>query len=85
VLTDQDRRYVYVLGANNSAERRDVALGPQVEGLRVVQSGLEPGDKVIVNGMRKIFFPGQPVNPRDVPMDQPNQPPPAPAQAPAAG
>ncbi|HXV39556.1 MAG TPA: efflux RND transporter periplasmic adaptor subunit [Steroidobacteraceae bacterium] len=85
VLTDQDRRYVYVVGANNSAERRDVALGPHVEGLRVVQSGLKPGDKVIVNGMRKIFFPGQPVNPRDVPMDQPNLPPPAPAQAPAAG
>jgi len=85
VLTDQDRRYVYVLGANNSAERRDVVLGPHVESLRVVQSGLEPGDKVIVNGMRKIFFPGQPVNPRDVPMDQPNLPPPAPAQAPAAG
>lgn len=85
VLTDQDRRYVYVVGANNSAERRDVALGPHVEGLRVVQSGLKPGDKVIVNGMRKIFFPGQPVNPRDVPMDQPDLPPPAPAQAPAAG
>ncbi|MBX3704332.1 MAG: efflux RND transporter periplasmic adaptor subunit [Steroidobacteraceae bacterium] len=83
VLTDQDRRYVYVLGANDSAERRDVALGPHVEGLRVVLSGLKPGDKVIVNGMRKIFFPGQPVNPRDVPMDQPNLPPPAPA--PAAG
>jgi len=85
VLTDQDRRYVYVVGANNSAERRDVTLGPHIESLRVVQSGLKPGDKVIVNGMRKIFFPGQPVNPRDVPMDQPNLPPPAPAQAPAAG
>lgn len=85
VLTDQDRRYVYVLGANGSAERRDVVLGPHVESLRVVQSGLAPGDKVIVNGMRKIFFPGQPVNPRDVPMDQPNLPPPAPAQASASG
>ncbi|MGQ0384296.1 MAG: efflux RND transporter periplasmic adaptor subunit [Gammaproteobacteria bacterium] len=86
VLTDQDRRYVYIQGANNAAERRDVTLGPTIEGLRVVQSGLAPGDKVIVNGMRKIFFPGQPVNPRDVPMDQPNLPPPAPpAQAPAAG
>jgi multidrug efflux system membrane fusion protein len=85
VLTDQDRRYVYILGEGNIAARRDVTLGPHVEGLRVVQSGLRPGDKVIVNGMRKIFFPGQPVNPRDVPMDQPNLPPPAPAQAPAAG
>ena len=83
ILTDQDRRYVYIVGEKNSAERRDVKPGPQVEGLRIVESGLEPGDKVIVNGMRKIFFPGQPVNPRDVPMDQPNLPPPAPAGAPA--
>ena len=74
VLTDQDRRYVYILGDKNAAERRDVTLGPPVEGLRIVEAGLNPGDKVIVNGMRKIFFPGQPVNPHDVPMDQPNLP-----------
>ncbi len=83
VLTDQDRRYVYIAGKDNSAERRDVQLGPHVEGLVVVESGLKPGDKVIVNGMRKIFFPGQPVTPRVVPMNQPNLPPPAPAGAPA--
>jgi len=83
VLTDQDRRYVYLAGKDNSAERRDVQLGPHVEGLVVVKSGLKAGDKVIVNGMRKIFFPGQPVNPRVVPMNQPNLPPPAPAGAPA--
>jgi len=84
VLTDQDRRYVYVLGKDNAAERRDVKLGPHIEALRIVESGLVPGDKLIVNGMRKIFFPGQPVNPRDVPMDDPNRPAP-PAPAPAAG
>jgi multidrug efflux system membrane fusion protein len=76
VLTDQDRRYVYIVGEKNSAERRDVALGPAIEGLRVVEAGLAPGDKVIINGMRKIFFPGQPVNPHAVPMDQPNLQPP---------
>ena len=81
ILTDQDRRYVYVVGKDNASERRDVKPGPRVEGLIVVESGLKPGDKVIINGMRKIFFPGQPVNPRDVPMDQPNLPPPAPAPA----
>jgi len=84
VLTDQDRRYVYVVGEKDSAERRDVRLGPPVEGLRIVESGLKPGDKVIVNGMRKIFFPGQPVKPHVVPMDQPNTPTPAPQQAAAA-
>lgn len=83
VLTDQDRRFVYIVGEGNTAERRDVKLGAHVEGLRVVESGLAPGDKVIVNGMRKIFFPGQPVKPRDVPMDQPDQPAPVPAAAPA--
>jgi multidrug efflux system membrane fusion protein len=74
VLTDQDRRYVYIVGKDNAAERRDVRIGPRVEGLVVVESGLKAGDRVIINGMRKIFFPGQPVNPRDVPMDQPDLP-----------
>jgi len=85
VLTDQDRKYVYVVGAKNGAERRDVALGAAVDGLRVVASGLKPGDRVVVNGMKKIFFPGAPLQPIDVPMDQPNLVPPEPGakQAPA--
>jgi multidrug efflux system membrane fusion protein len=61
VLTDQDRKYVYVLGAGSKAERRDVVLGSMVDGLRVVSSGLEPGDKVIVRGVQKVFMPGMPV------------------------
>ena len=44
---------------------------------------LKPGDKVIINGMRKIFFPGQPVKPHVVPMDQPDLPPPGPKSGPA--
>lgn len=85
VLTDQDRRYVYVLGEGHTAARRDLRLGPQVEGLRVVESGLKPGDRVVVNGVRRIFFPGQPVHPREVPMDQPDHPPPPAAPATTAG
>ncbi len=71
VLTDQDRKYVYVLGANNSAERRDVTLGREIDGLRVVNSGLSDGDQVVVNGVRKIFFPGAPLDPVTVSMDNP--------------
>ncbi len=71
VLTDQDRKYVYVVGEGNTAERRDVVLGRQVDGLRVVTSGLTPGDRVVVNGVRKIFFPGAPIVPEEVPMDDP--------------
>lgn len=72
LLTDQDRRYVYVVGADGTAQRRDVQLGPQAGGLRVVTSGIAAGDRVVVNGTRKIFFPGQPVQPVEVPMDQPD-------------
>lgn len=68
VLTDQDRKYVYIVGAGNKAERRDVVLGASIDGLRVVQSGLKPGDKVIVGGVQKVFFPGMPVTPKQVAM-----------------
>lgn len=69
VLTDQDRKYVYVLGPNDTAVRRDVQLGRVADGLRVVESGLTEGDKIIVEGMQKIFFAGAPVKPLEVAMD----------------
>jgi multidrug efflux system membrane fusion protein len=68
VLTDQDRKYVYVVGADNLAVRRDVTLGRMAEGLRVVTAGLKPGDRVVVDGVQKIFFPGMPVKATAVPM-----------------
>jgi multidrug efflux system membrane fusion protein len=77
VLTDQDRKYVWVVGQGNIAQRKDVVLGKSVDGLRVVEEGLAAGDKVLVNGVRKIFFPGQSLAPREVPMDAPGTPPPA--------
>ena len=83
VLTDQDRKFVYVVSAGNKTVRKDVTLGPQIDGLRVVASGLAEGDLVVINGTSKIFMPGQPVNPFIVPMDQPELQPPAPAPVPA--
>jgi membrane fusion protein, multidrug efflux system len=71
VLTDQDRKYVYVLGPKNEAVRKDVVLGRSIDGLRVVQSGLTPSDKVIVHGVQKIFFPGMPVSPKQIAMGAP--------------
>ena len=81
ILTDQDRKYVYVIGPENRALRKDVTLGAQVDGLRVVKSGLEAGDRVVVNGTRKIFYPGAPVSPVEVPMDDPEKVVAPPAQA----
>jgi multidrug efflux system membrane fusion protein len=71
VLTDQDRKYVYVLGPGNKAVRKDIVTGRIVDGLRVVNSGLAPDDAVIVQGMQKVFFPGMPVQPRTMAMDVP--------------
>ncbi|MBS7456433.1 efflux RND transporter periplasmic adaptor subunit [Coralloluteibacterium stylophorae] len=61
VLTDQDRKYVYVVDAEGRAQRRDVRLGRVVDGRRIVEDGLAAGDRVIVSGVQKVFFPGMPV------------------------
>ncbi len=71
IMTDQDRKYVYVVGPKNEALRKDVTLGGFADGLRIVQSGLAPNDMVIVAGLQKIFFPGAPVNAGKVVMGAP--------------
>ena len=71
VLTDQDRKYVYVLGPGNTAVRRDIELGRMVGGLRVVSAGLEPADQVIVHGVQKVFVAGMPVTPQVIAMGDP--------------
>ena len=68
ILTDQDRKYVYVIGPENRALRKDVVPGPMADGLRVVRSGLAPGDRVVVGGVQRVLFPGAPVNATEVPM-----------------
>lgn len=68
VMTDQDRKYVYVVDDEGLAVRKDVQLGRTVEGLRVVQSGLEAGDRVVIRGAQRIFFPGMPVAAESVEM-----------------
>ncbi|RDS84383.1 efflux RND transporter periplasmic adaptor subunit [Dyella psychrodurans] len=75
IMTDQDRKYVYVVGPKNEALRKDITLGGFADGLRIVESGLAPNDKVIVAGMQKIFFPGAPVKASDVVMGAPLAPP----------
>ncbi|CAB5682014.1 Efflux pump periplasmic linker BepF [Delftia tsuruhatensis] len=64
VLTDQDRKYVYVVGEGNVAERRDLVLGRMVDGRRVVDRGLVAGDRLVVGGLQRIHYPGMPVQPR---------------------
>ncbi|MGC1064141.1 efflux RND transporter periplasmic adaptor subunit [Pantoea agglomerans] len=68
VLTDQDRKYVYVVDGEGKAQRRDIQPGAMVDGLRIVKSGLQSGDKVIIAGLQKVFMPGMPVTAQPVAM-----------------
>ena len=68
VLTDQDRKYVYVLGPDGTAQRKDIQLGRKSDGLRVVESGLMAGDKIIIGGLQRIYYSGAPVKLSEVSM-----------------
>lgn len=68
VLTDQDRKFVYVVDKDNKAQRRDIQLGRTADGLRIVEQGLKAGDRVIIDGVQKVFMPGMPVQARAVAM-----------------
>ncbi|THC42838.1 efflux RND transporter periplasmic adaptor subunit [Massilia sp. Mn16-1_5] len=68
VGTDQSRKFVFVVGLDGKAEYRPVTLGPVVDGLRVVRSGVKAGEKIVVNGLQRVR-PGAPVAPQIVPMD----------------
>jgi multidrug efflux system membrane fusion protein len=70
VGTDQSRKFVYVIGADNKAQYRPVTLGPVVDGLRVVREGLRPGERIVVNGLQRVH-PGAPVAPQMVAMEAP--------------
>lgn len=86
--TDLGKKFVLVLGRDNKVEYRVVELGAQIDGLRIVTSGLVPGDSVVVNGLQHVR-PGQTVQPTRVAMavdaDGLRQVAAAPMQAPRAG
>ena len=69
VATDQSRKYVLVVGADNKAEYREVTLGAPIDGLRIVASGLKAGERIVVNGLQRVR-PGAVVAPQEVPMQQ---------------
>ncbi len=50
----QGQRFVYVVQPDNKVERRDVSVGRQDGSLRVIEAGLQPGEKVIVQGHLRV-------------------------------
>ncbi|MCG8393600.1 MAG: efflux RND transporter periplasmic adaptor subunit [Pseudomonadales bacterium] len=74
VLTDQDRRFVYVVSQDNTVARRQVSTGRPVDELLVIHDGLQSGDRVIINGVQKVFGDGMPVQPKQIAMREPSSP-----------
>ncbi|WP_186420792.1 efflux RND transporter periplasmic adaptor subunit [Bosea sp. CS1GBMeth4] len=67
VGTDQNKKFVFVVGKDHKAQWREVTLGTAAQGLRIVTSGLQAGEQIVVNGLQRIR-PGATVAPEQVPM-----------------
>ena len=67
VGTDQNKKFVMVVGGDDKAQYREVTLGANVDGLRIVTSGLKPNERVVVNGLQRVR-PGSLIAPQMVAM-----------------
>jgi RND family efflux transporter MFP subunit len=62
--TDQAQKYVLTVTSTNTVAYQAVTLGPVVDGMRIIRSGVSPGEKIIVNGLERVR-PGLPVTPQE--------------------
>ena len=63
--TEQIRKFVLVVGDDNTAVQKYVTLGPlSDDNLRIIKDGITAGDRVIVNGLMRVR-PGQKVTPQE--------------------
>lgn len=76
VQTGLGRQFVYVVGPNDTVRVRDVDTGAWSDGQWIIDGGLAPGDRVIVDGIQKVA-PGRLAKP--VPLADSTAAPPAPA------
>jgi len=80
ISTDQTRKVVMVVGTNNVVESREVKTAALIDGMRVV-SGVKPGEHIIVDGLQRAF-PGAPVTPQLLKVDEKGMPVPGAPPAP---
>ena len=64
IATEQVRKFVYVLSKDDVVNPKYVTLGAVVDGLRVITSGLDANDTVVVNGLMRVR-PGAKVSPEN--------------------
>jgi multidrug efflux system membrane fusion protein len=65
IITDQSKKFVFVDGKDSKATLQEITLGDEVDGQRVVQSGIAAGTRVIVDGIQHIA-PGAPVQAQEL-------------------
>ena len=52
--TDQDKKFVFAVNESNTVDYRPVQLGTTVDGMRIVENGLNQGDRIVVSGLQRI-------------------------------
>src|SRR6266567_2258966 len=62
--TDQAQKFVLTLTSTNTVAYRSVTLGPVIGGKRVIRSGLDPEEMIVINGLQRVR-PGLPVTPQE--------------------
>jgi multidrug efflux system membrane fusion protein len=72
--TDQDRKFVLVVGPGDTLAYRPIVPGRLTDGLRIVTSGVKPGERIVVNGLMRVR-PGMKVAPTDSAMVPDSVPP----------
>ncbi|MGY0572138.1 efflux RND transporter periplasmic adaptor subunit [Bradyrhizobium sp. RDM12] len=68
--SDQGGRYLLVANRDNVVEQRKVQIGAVDNGLRVIESGLKPDDRVVTSGLLRVI-PGQKIDPQQTKIEQP--------------
>ncbi|MCP3446538.1 efflux RND transporter periplasmic adaptor subunit [Bradyrhizobium sp. CCGUVB14] len=68
--SDQSGRYLLVVNKDNVVEQRKVQIGAADNGLRVIESGLKPDDRVVISGLLRVI-PGQKIDPQQTKIEQP--------------
>lgn len=53
IATDQSNRFVFVVSDDGTVSSKPVTLGPIIDGLRVIRSGVAANDWVVVNGVQR--------------------------------
>ena len=72
IITDQSRKLVMTVTADNRIEPRVIRPGPTELGLRIVRRGLEPSDRIVINGLLRVR-PGMEVTPQPGQIELPEQ------------